>query len=192
MSLNQLAQKIVLASKTSTVLAVNKARVLLQWKDDADLDLAAFGRTISGQNFSVISDNYPKGSMGNLNQFPFMQLSGDAGVGGNVAGDMEEEELLITNLDQVQELYIACFCCDAAGVLEQNAKFSTLGAQVVVNTDAGDEYTMPLQAVDSNGLVAVIAKLERVNGKMNLVNNSEVLNVQEFFAKIPAADVLTA
>ena len=50
----------------------------------------------------MFSDNYPGGTLGNLNGFPFIQLSGDAGVGAK--GGDNEETLRIAKLDDLAEV----------------------------------------------------------------------------------------
>ncbi len=68
--------------------------IVLSWTKDVDLDLLAFYKTKDGRTGGVVSDNFPGGNLGNLNEFPFIQLSGDAGVnenGGILEETLEEE-----------------------------------------------------------------------------------------------------
>ena len=79
-------------------------KVSLIWTAAVDLDLMAFYKTRDGKTGGIWSKNYAGGSYGDLNGFPFIQLSGDAGVGAS-SGD-KREELRIAKLDDFEELYI--------------------------------------------------------------------------------------
>ena len=72
-------------------------KVSLIWTSAVDLDLMAFYKTKDGRTGGVYSNNYAGGSLGDLNQFPFIQLAGDEGVGA-LGGD-NREDLRIANLD---------------------------------------------------------------------------------------------
>ena len=61
--------------------AFKQLKVSLIWTSAVDLDLMAFYKTKDGRTGGVYSDNYAGGSLGDLNAFPFLQLSGDEGVG---------------------------------------------------------------------------------------------------------------
>ena len=62
--------------------AFKQINVSLVWNAAVDLDLMAFYRTRDGRTGGIYSDNYQGGSLGALDAFPYIQLSGDAGVGG--------------------------------------------------------------------------------------------------------------
>ena len=82
--------------------AFNQLKVSLVWTSAVDLDLMAFYKTRDGRIGGVYSDNYNGGTLGELNAFPFMELSGDEGVGAK--GGDNREELRITKLDDIEEL----------------------------------------------------------------------------------------
>ena len=84
--------------------AFKQLKVSLVWTSAVDLDLMAFYKTRDGRTGGVYSDNYNGGTLGELNSFPFMQLSGDEGVG--ATGGDNREELRITKLDDIEELFI--------------------------------------------------------------------------------------
>src|SRR3989339_1334842 len=101
----ELKAKVTLKSKgDEAYISVKQLMVTLKWSTSVDLDLMAFYKTKDGKTGAVYSDNYPGGVMGSLNSFPFIQLSGDAGVGAK--GGDNEEVLRITKLDDTAELYI--------------------------------------------------------------------------------------
>ncbi|MCL0058843.1 stress response protein, partial [Dehalococcoidia bacterium] len=97
----QLKQK----GSSAQIGAFKQLKVALIWTSAVDLDLMAFYKTKTGQTGGVYSDNYAGGSLGDLNSFPFIQLSGAEGVG--ATGGDNREEMHICNLDQVEEL---CIC----------------------------------------------------------------------------------
>ena len=103
----------------------------------------AFYKTKGGKVGGVYSDNYTGGSLGNLNQFPFIQLSGDEGVGA-VGGD-NREDLRITKLDDFEEL---CICAlnftDASS--GSNKVFADYDARVEVVSDKGEQHTVVLDS----------------------------------------------
>jgi len=68
--------------------------VAMKWTTAADFDLAAAYENKEGKQGMVYF-----GELGDLNKFPFMQLSGDEGVGDS--GGDNEETMRITKLDDM-------------------------------------------------------------------------------------------
>lgn len=119
--------------------AFKQLKVSLIWTSAVDLDLMAFYKTKDGKTGGVYSDNYAGGSFGDLNQFPFIQLSGDEGVGA-VGGD-NQEDLRIAKLDDFEELNIvAVNFTDASS--DTNKVFADYDARVEVTTDRGDRKSV--------------------------------------------------
>jgi len=166
--------------------AFKQLMVSLVWTSAVDLDLMAFYKTKSGEVGGVYSDNYSGGSIGDLNSFPFMQLSGDAGVGA-VGGD-NREEMRIMKLDDIEELYICALNFTDASQ-SRNSSFSTYDARVEVTTDSGEKHTI---ALDSNvqGTVATICKFKSGFMGAQLINDSTVMDFDTFKLSIPGADTL--
>jgi tellurite resistance protein TerA len=82
--------------------AFKQLKVSLIWTSAVDLDLMAFYKTKDRHTGGVYSDNYAGGSLGDLNQFPFIQLSGDEGVGA-VGGENQEDVRINVNKTQRNE-----------------------------------------------------------------------------------------
>ena len=72
--------------------------VSMKWTTAADFDLAAAYEDKNGKNGLVYF-----GELGDLNAFPFMQLSGDEGVGDK--GGENEETMRITKMDDMKYIH---------------------------------------------------------------------------------------
>lgn len=166
--------------------AFKQLKVSLIWTSAVDLDLMAFYKTKDGRTGGIYSDNYAGGSLGDLNAFPFMQLSGDEGVG--ASGGDNQEDLLIAKLDDLAELHICAlnFTDASAG---GNKPFANYDARVEVMTDKGDKHVVRLDST-SPGSVAVIAKFTSGFMGAELANNSEVMAFDTFKAQVPGAGEL--
>jgi len=164
----------------------NQLKVSLIWTSAVDLDLMAFYKTKDGRTGGVYSDNYSGGSLGGLNQFPFIQLSGDEGVGA-VGGD-NREDLRIVKLDDFEELsIIALNFTDASS--NSNNVFADYDARVEVVTDKGEKHTVRLDSRQS-GSIALICKFTSGFIANSLENNSEVMGFDKFKTYIPGASEL--
>ncbi len=161
-------------------------KVSLIWTSAVDLDLVAFYKTKDGRVGGVYSDNYAGGSMGDLNAFPFMQLSEDAGVGA-VGGD-NREDMLIAKLDDLEELWICALNFTDASQ-KTNKVFANYDARVEVMTDRGESHTVDL-ASQAQGSVAVICKFTAGFMGAQLVNDSEVMAFEQFQASVPGANAI--
>lgn len=171
---------------TADIGAFKQMKVSLIWSSAVDLDLMAFYKTKDGTVGGVYSDNYAGGSLGDLNQFPFIQLSGDEGVGA-VAGD-NREEMRIIRLDDFEELYICAlnFTDASSGT---NNLFADYDARVEVVTDRGENHSVALDS-QQPGQVAVICKFTSGVISNALVNDSDVLSLNDFKSRIPGASEL--
>lgn len=166
--------------------AFKQLKVSLIWTSAIDLDLMAFYKTKEGSTGGVYSDNYAGGSLGDLNQFPFIQLSGDEGVG--ATGGDNREELRINKLDDFEELYI-CALNFTDATSNSNKVFADYDAKVEVVTDRNETHTVKLDS-GQPGSVAVLCKFSSNFMGASLVNNSEVMNLDAFRSSIPGADKL--
>ena len=161
-------------------------KVSLIWTSAVDLDLMAFYKTKDGRTGGIYSDGYAGGSLGDLNAFPFIQLSGDEGVG--ATGGDNREELRITKLDDLEELYICALnFTDATG--SQSKVFANYDARVEVVTDKGETHNVSLDST-KNGSVAVICKFQSSFMGAQLVNDSMVMDLDEFRKTLPGASEL--
>lgn len=178
----QLKQK----GSSAQVGAFKQLKVSLIWTSAVDLDLMAFYKTKTGQVGGVYSDNYAGGSLGNLNSFPFMQLSGDEGVGAK--GGDNREEMSIINLDQIEELYICAINFTDASQ-GSNKVFADYDARVEVATDRGDTYVVSLDSA-TPGTVAVLCKFKSGFMGAELVNDSSVMPFNQFQSTVPGTSAL--
>ncbi|MEM7018262.1 MAG: stress response protein [Pseudomonadota bacterium] len=166
-------------------IALKQLVVKLKWKAAVDLDLMAFYKAKDGRTGGVYSANYAGGSQGDLNAFPYIQLSGDEGVGAQ--GGQSEEAIRISQLEEMETIYICALnFTDASG--NQPSTFSQYDGVVELLDDQGKTVTVPLDASEA-GTVAVIAKLDCSNFMgPRLINENRIINLNEFMAEMPGAD----
>lgn len=163
--------------------AFSQLKVSLIWSSAVDLDLMAFYKKKDGFVGGVYSENYSGGSLGDLNRFPFMQLSGDAGVG--AIGGNNREEMRITKLEDIEELYIVAVNFTDA-VSGENKTFSNYDARVEVQTDKGETHVISLDCTDP-GSVAILSKFTAGFMGAQLVNDSSVMSFDQFKLAVPGA-----
>lgn len=184
----ELKTKVTLKKKgNEAYLPVRQLLVKLKWRSAVDLDLMAFYKAKDGRVGGVFSDNYAGGSLGDLNAFPFIQLSGDAGVG-DTGGD-NEEVLRITNLDAMETVYICAlnFSDASSG---RKASFAAYDGHVEILDDKGESFGVPLDAKEQ-GSVAVVARIDTGMMGAKLVNENRILTLDAFQSAIPGADRLS-
>ena len=184
----ELKAKVTLKKKgEEAYVSIKQLMASLKWTAAVDLDLMAFYKAKDGRVGGVFSDNYAGGSMGSLNSFPFIQLSGDAGVG--ATGGENEETLRITQLDDLAELYI-CTINFTDATQNRERPFSSYDAYVLVVDDKGESVAVPLDSNES-GTVAVIAKIDNT-GFMGakMVNENRIMDMATFQQTIPGANTL--
>ncbi|MBF0225101.1 MAG: stress response protein [Desulfobacterales bacterium] len=170
----------------ATIGSFKQLKVSLIWTSPVDLDLMAFYKTKDGKTGGIFSDNYAGGTLGDLNQFPYMQLSGDEGVGGGTGE--KSEELRIIRLDDFEEVYI-CALNFTDATSGSNKVFADYDAKVKVMTDKGEDHTVTLDSKKS-GSVAVICKLKGGFIGTDLINDSEVMTFESFNKNVPGASNL--
>lgn len=166
-------------------VSVKQLMVSLKWTAAVDLDLMAFYKAKDGKTGAVFSDEYPGGSLGSLNAFPFIQLSGDAGIG--ATGGDNEEVIRVTKLDDIAELYIVTLnYTDAAN--KKETTFSAYDGTVTVLDDKGEAVEVPLNSNDK-GTIAVIAKIDNTSPMgAKLINMNQIMDLGTFVQTIPGAD----
>lgn len=186
----ELKAKVTLKTKgEEAYVSVKQLMVTLKWTAAVDLDLMAFYKTKDGRTGGVFSDNYPGGSMGSLNAFPFIQLSGDEGVGAK--GGENEETLRIIKLDDMTEVYI-CTLNYTDASQKKDMSFNAYDGGVVVMDDKGESVAVPLNSTD-RGHVAVIAKIDNTSPMgAKLINMNNVMDLTGFVSTIPGANLLVS
>ncbi|MCP4344930.1 MAG: hypothetical protein GY795_05320 [Desulfobacterales bacterium] len=139
--------------------------VTMKWSTAADFDLAAAYETKEGKQGLVYF-----GEMGDLNAFPFMQLSGDEGVG-DKGGD-NEETMRITKLDDMK--YIWLMCWDYGKVKDGAAgRFNDSDVMMSLMDDTGTSHDVSLDTGDM-GNIALIATIDNASPiGAKLVNTSK-------------------
>ena len=184
----ELKAKVVLKAKgQEAFIPVKQMMVSLKWNTAVDLDLMAFYIAKDGRVGCIFSSRYAGGTMGDLNAFPFIQLSEDAGVGAK--GGENEEILRVTKMDDIAELYI-CTINFTDAAQNRNVAFNTYNAHVMVMDDKGDSVAVPLDS-SQPGTVAIIAKIDNSSFMgAKLINENRIVDMSTFQSTIPAANTL--
>ena len=181
----ELKAKVTLKKKgDEAYIPIHKLIVTLKWTADVDLDLMAFYKTKDNRTGAVFSTNYPGGNMGSLNSFPYIKLSGDAGVGAK--GGDNQEELGISQLGEMAELYI-CTLNYTDASQKKNSSFSNYDGGVVVTDDRGESVAIPLDSTEI-GHIAIIAKIDNTSPiGARLINENRIIDLGTFASSIPGA-----
>jgi len=139
--------------------------VSMKWTTAADFDLAAAYESKDGKQGLVYF-----GELGDLNAFPFMQLSGDEGVGDQ--GGENEETMRITKLDDMKYVWILCW--DYGKVQDgAPARFKESDVTLSVMDDKGTTQHVNLDTGDM-GKVALIATIDNSSAiGAKLINSSK-------------------
>jgi tellurite resistance protein TerA len=147
-------------------ISVKQLMVSMQWTTAVDFDLAAVYRDKNGKEGIVYF-----GELGDLNGYPYMQLSGDEGVGDK--GGSNEETMRVTRLDDMQTVWL--FCWDYGMIQSGSAarfKDSDLKLSIIDNT--GKTVTVKVDAGDI-GNVCCIATIDNSNPLgPKLINSSKI------------------
>ena len=184
----ELKKKVTLkATGEEAYVSIKQLLISLKWSTAVDLDLVAFYKAKDGRTGGVFSDNYSGGSLGSLNSFPFIQLSGDAGVGAK--GGENEEVVRITKLDDMLEVYICTLNYTDASE-KKDVSFDAYDGNVTVMDDKGESIMIPLSAKEK-GHVAIIARIDNSSPMgAKLINENRIVDLGTFIGTIPGANVL--
>ena len=144
--------------------------VSMKWTTAADFDLASVYEDKSGKYGIVYF-----GDMGDLNSFPYMQLSGDEGV--NDTGGENEETMRIAKLDDMKQVWILCW--DYGKVKEgAPARFKDSDVTLTIMDDKGTSHNINLDTGDL-GNVALIATIDNTNPiGAKLINSSKASTIE--------------
>ena len=147
-------------------IPVKQLMISMRWTTAADFDLAAVYETKEGKHGIVYF-----GDLGDMNNFPYMQLSGDEGVG-DKGGD-NEETMRITRLDEIK--YVWIFCWDYGMVQSgQGARFKDSDLKLALTDNTGKTITVSVDTGDM-GNVCCIATLDNSSPiGAKIVNSSQV------------------
>ncbi len=156
-----------LAQKGSEAfIPLKQLLVQMKWTTAADFDLAAAYESKDGKTGLVYF-----GDKGNMNEFPYMMLSGDEGVGDS--GGDNKEEMRITQLDEMNKVWI--FCWDYGQVQSGGpARFGDSDINLTIMDDQGKSVNVTLDTGDT-GNVLCIATIDNSSPMgAKLVNESKV------------------
>ena len=185
--MSELKRRIILEKKgDETDISVRELVVILKWTAEVDLDLLAFYQTKDGRTGGVFSDNYPGGTRGNLNKFPFIELDHDASVG---ASSGEKEEMLrISELGDMAEVYIVTINYTDA-IANTPSTFRNYDSSVSVMNERWDSIEVPLNSPEK-GHVAVVCKIDNTShARAKLVNLNKIMDFKDFMTTIPGANM---
>ncbi|MCP4699114.1 MAG: hypothetical protein GY862_20015 [Gammaproteobacteria bacterium] len=146
-------------------IPLKQLMVTMKWTTAADFDLAAAYEGKDGKKGMVYF-----GDLGDMNSFPYMQLSGDEGVGDS--GGDNEETMRITRLDDMK--YVWLFCWDYGMVQSgQSARFADSDVTLAIVDDTGKSVSVSLDTGDTGNVccLATIDNSSPMGGK--LVNTSK-------------------
>jgi len=189
-----LAPKIVLKDKGSSASLpeIKQAKIVLSWSKAVDLDLMAFGKKKDGSTFGIFTEVLSKNpkTQGDLNNFPFIQLSKDAGVG--AVGGSNEETIIISQLDpSIDELHIVCLNYTDASQ-NKTASFSQYDATINMINDKGENLIQG-QLNDSNpGVAAHLCTIKSGAICGSFINQNKVYSLQELISNIPGSNAILA
>lgn len=182
--------KIELKSKgeKATLPTVEQLVVDLKWKSALDLDLMAFIEKKDGTTHGVFTDNLD-GDMGSLNSFPYMTLSGDAGVGA-VAGQ-NVETLKITKIaDEIAKIHLVALNYTDAANKTPGASFNGCDGMITVQ-GAGEAFDIIL-GDKSEGTAAIIATIDNTGVVGATIENRDcVTDLRGLVETVPGAIALT-
>ena len=156
----QLKQK----GESANVGSFKQLLVTMKWTTAADFDLAAAYQKTNGEYGLIYF-----GDLGNLNDFPHIQLSGDEGQGDS--GGDNEEQLRITKLDGMKAVWLICW---DYGQIQKGApaRFSDSDVSLNVMDDTGTSHDITLDA-GSFGNTAVLATIDVSAIGSKLTNTSK-------------------
>ena len=157
----ELAQK----GQEAQLGSIKQFMVSLKWTTAADFDLACLYRAKDSSNGLIYfgghqntkeRGNTTSPALGNLNEFPFIQLSGDEGIGD--AGGDNEETMRVMNIDEMEKLWIICwdYTQVQAGA---PARFKESDVKVSLMDDSGTNHEVKLDTGEL-GNVCVVANID--------------------------------
>ncbi len=170
---------------------VKKLIITLGWSSAVDLDLMAFYTKKDGTHGGVYSDRISQDvtTLGDLNKFPFMKLSGDAGVNKKSEGE-ETEELKVIKLDDIAKLTLVALNYDAAKARDGNASFADYNGHITLITDTNESINIPLKSVEK-GTAAIIATIDNTDPiDATIKMEDAVMNLGQLVETVPGANAL--
>jgi len=170
----------------ATLESLKQLMVKMSWKTGADFDLAAIYKDKTGKTGMVYF-----GEKGDLQGYPYMKLSGDAGVGDTVDSGGNEETMRITSLEEMSEVHLVVW--DYGAIQKgDKARFAGSDVQVSIVDDKGNTNMVALDTGDV-GNVLVLAKIDNTSPiGAQLVNESKVGTLKGLQNSQQLWDIVTA
>lgn len=150
-------------------IAVKQLLISMKWTTAADFDLAAAYETKTG----VLGLVY-FGNLGDMNAFPFINLSKDQGV--SDSGGHNEETMRIMKLDDMQ--YVWVFCWDYTRIQAgQAARFKESDVVLTITDDSGKTVTVKIDTGDMGNVccIAMIDNSSPLGAKLINMNKVAIL-----------------
>lgn len=140
--------------------------VTMIWTTAADFDLAAAYETKAGRQGLVYF-----GDHGNRNEFPYISLSEDKGVGDKAGNNTEV--MRIYNLDEMN--YVWLFCWDYGMVkVGQAARFKDSDITLTLADDNNNRISVELDTGESGNVCCIATIDNSVTDHAKLINYSQV------------------
>lgn len=138
----------------------------LQWTSTVDFDLAAGYETNEGKQGLIYY-----GNQGDLNNFPFMELSSDQK--GGEPTQTHEEALRVARIDELKFLWL--FCWDYGQIQTgEPTHFDETGLRISLEKESGEAFELALDS-DEPGNVCLIATVDNSDpAAAKVVNSSDV------------------
>jgi len=147
----------------------------MKWTSDVDFDLVCVTEKKDGSHDMAYFGNIDKQD---INVYPFVKLSGDAGVG-DKGGDNEEVMRISKIDDEVAKMHIICM--DYNKVQSGGAgRFSNSDLKVTVMDDKGQNHEVSLDAGETGNIIvlATIDNTSPIGAK--IINTSKVGTLKGF------------
>jgi len=148
--------------------------IKLQGKGALHLDLVAFYKTKKGESGGIYPENYSKNSLGNLDQFPFMQLN----------QENNGKTLRIVKINEMEVIYFCVLNFKDIAV----KKKTTFGADEVfieILDDKGESFITPVITNESSE-IAIIAKIDNTHFMgTRLINENLVISLKQLLDGFP-------
>jgi tellurite resistance protein TerA len=147
------------------VLDVKQLTASLKWTTAADFDLAAVYESKDDKRGLIYF-----GDLGKLDDFPYIRLEKDAGIGDT--GGYKTEEMIIKNLDVMKSLWI--FCWDYSMVQEgKKARFKESDVSLTISDESGNHTNIEIETGE-RGNVCYLASIDNTHPKGAKLTNTRV------------------
>lgn len=135
--------------------SVKGLKATMKWTSAADFDLAALVEKKDGTHTMVYF-----GEKGDLNNFPFMKLDQDAGVGDS-GGDNEENMRISQIHDDVAKAHLLCWDYGAVQA-GSHARFNGSDLAITVMDDKGQNHQVSFDTGEMGNIV-VLATIDNTS-----------------------------